>query len=287
MAIKPKPIVQLVGAVLNAGVRIAPQTTAQAAFYLFGLPRPRKVKEKERAFLEKAQWEYLPIGTQRIAVYHWGDPAAPAALLAHGWESRAGRWRKIGPGLLEAGYRVVALDAPAHGRSSGWHFNMIRYADVLRVLLEREGPVELMIGHSVGGASSIWAMNTVAPEYRPRRAVIMASFASLSHVMENGRQLVGAEPALLAALDDFIERLSGRRIAQYDLTEAVRHLGNVEALLLHDRHDPVTSFSESERLRAAWPGARLVATEGFGHGLTAPQAVEIVLDFARQRRLLP
>lgn len=273
------------GAVLNAGVRVAPQTTAQAAFYLFGLPRPRRVKPKERAFLEEAQLEYLPVGTMRIATYRWGHADAPVALLAHGWESHAGRWRKIGPGLLDAGYRVVALDAPAHGRSSGWHFNMIRYADVLRVLLEREGPVDLMIGHSVGGASSIWAMGTVAPHLRPRRAVIMASFASLGHVMDNSRQWIGAEPALLAALDDFIERLSGRRIAQYDLTNIVSNLADVEALLIHDRHDPVTHFNQSEKLCAAWPGARLVATEGFGHGLTAPRAVEIVLDFARQGSL--
>lgn len=279
---RAKPVVQVLGAVLNAGVRIAPQTTAQAAFYLFGLPRPRKVKPQEQAFLETAQQEYLPIGEQRIAVYRWGEAGRPVALLAHGWESHAGRWRKIGPGLLAAGYRVVALDAPAHGRSSGWHFNMIRYAEVLRVLLEREGPVQLMIGHSVGGASSIWAMGTVAPALRPRRAVIMASFASLAHVMENGRRLIGAEPALIAAMDDFIVRLSGRRIAEYDLTTVVRDLGEVEALLLHDRHDRVTHFSESERLCAAWPGARLMATEGLGHGLTAPQAVNIVLDFARQ-----
>lgn len=279
---RAKPVVQVLGAVLNAGVRIAPQTTAQAAFYLFGLPRPRKVKPQEQAFLETAQQEYLPIGEQRIAVYRWGEAGRPVALLAHGWESHAGRWRKIGPGLLAAGYRVVALDAPAHGRSSGWHFNMIRYAEVLRVLLEREGPVQLMIGHSVGGASSIWAMGTVAPALRPRRAVIMASFASLAHVMENGRRLIGAEPALIAAMDDFIVRLSGRRIAEYDLTAVVRDLGEVEALLLHDQHDRVTHFSESERLCAAWPGARLMATEGLGHGLTAPQAVNIVLDFARQ-----
>ncbi len=279
---KTKPIAQLMGAVLNAGVRVAPQTTAQAAFYLFGFPRPRKVKPKERTFLEEAHLEYLPVGTMRIATYHWGRVGAPVALLVHGWESHAGRWRKIGPGLLAAGYRVVALDAPAHGRSSGWHFNMIRYADVLRVLLEREGPVTLMIGHSVGGASSIWAMGTVGPHLRPRRAVIMASFASLSHVMDNSRQWIGAEPALLDALDDFIERLSGRRIAQYDLTKIVPNLTDVEALLIHDRHDPVTHFHQSEKLCAAWPRARLVATEGLGHGLTAPEAVEIILNFARQ-----
>jgi pimeloyl-ACP methyl ester carboxylesterase len=57
----------------------------------------------------------------------------------------------------------------------------------------------------------------------------------------------------------------------------------VEALLLHDRYDAVTHFGESEKLAAAWPGARLVATEGLGHGLTAPLAVELVLDFARQK----
>jgi pimeloyl-ACP methyl ester carboxylesterase len=280
--LKPKPMIHLVGAALNAGVRVAPQTTAQAAFYLFGFPRSRKVKPQERLFLESARFAYKAIGNYRIATYCWGKEG-PLALLAHGWESHAGRWRKIAPALVEMGYRVLAVDAPAHGRSSGWHFNMIRYAEVLHTLMEREGPVYLSIGHSVGGASTIWAMHTVSPSLRPSRAVIMGSFASLSHVMENGRRLIGAEPAVMEAMDEFIERISGKRIAQYDLTAIVPHLAGVEALLLHDRYDAVTHFGESERLAAAWPGARLVATEGLGHGLTAPLAVELVLDFARQK----
>ena len=41
-------------------------------------------------------------------------------LLAHGWESNSFRWKDLIVKLDTAlDYNVIALDAPAHGRSSG------------------------------------------------------------------------------------------------------------------------------------------------------------------------
>lgn len=278
---KKNPFARLTGALLNTLARIAPQAAARLAFFLFGLPKRRKFKQKEADFLAKAEVRYEQIAGARIAVYLWGL-SGPTVLLAHGWESNAGRWRKIAEGLLRAGYRVMAVDAPAHGRSSGRHFTMVRYAEVLRTLLRQHGFVEVLIGHSVGGAACIWAMRTLEPGLRPQRAIILASFASLQYIMDNARRLIGGSKALMAALDDYIFRRFGRRIAQFDLTESVQDLTEVQALLIHDRNDRVTRFGEGKKLHAAWSGSKFMATEGYGHGLTAPEVVEAVLDFASQ-----
>ncbi|MBK9337365.1 MAG: alpha/beta fold hydrolase [Lewinellaceae bacterium] len=271
------------GSLLNGLARIAPGPTSRLAFFLFGLPKRRKYKQKELDFLARAEVRHESIGGNTIAIYCWGA-AGPVALLAHGWESNAGRWRKIATSLLRAGYRVVAVDAPAHGRSSGRHFTMIRYAEVLRTILRNHGPVEVLIGHSVGGASCIWAMGTVEPALRPKRAIILASFASLQYIMDGAQRLIGAGDVLMEAMDNHIERLTGKRIAQYSLTEVAGQLAEVQTLLVHDRHDRVTDYRESEKLHAAWPGSRLWTTEGFGHGLTAPAVVEEVLGFATARQ---
>lgn len=275
----PSPA-RIVGALLNQLAIVAPGLAGQLAFTLLGMPRRKQPKLAEQAFLATADLHYETINGRSCAVYHWGF-RGPVVLLAHGWESQAGRWRKIAPALVQAGYQVLAVDAPAHGRSGGRRFTMIRYAEVLRGLLQRFGPVDTVIGHSVGGAASIWAMGTSSPAFRPRKAVILASFSALQTIMDDAQRKTGASPRLMQVIDNFIEHMTGHRIAHYSLVRMAEKLGAVETLLLHDRQDRVTAFRESQLLHAAWPGARLLLTEGFGHGLTAPEVIETVLDFVQ------
>lgn len=269
---------RIVGFFLNLLARVAPDKAGRLAFYMFGFPRRKKIKPQEAGFLATADLHYELINGKKIAVYHWGF-RGPVVLLAHGWESHAGRWRKIAPPLVQAGYQVVAVDAPAHGRSSGRHFTMLRYAEVLRTLTQRYGPFDTVIGHSVGGAACIWTMGTLSPSLLPKRAVILASFSSMAYVMDNARRSTGASDTMMAAMDAHVERATGAPIAQYSLTRVVEKLQGVEALLVHDRHDRVTTFDQSEALHNAWRGSHLLATEGFGHGLTAPAVVDSVLEF--------
>lgn len=278
-ALLPHPA-RLVGALLNQLAIPAPGLAGRLAFNLLGMPRRKKPKLAEQAFLATADLHYETINGQSCAVYHWGF-RGPVVLLAHGWESQTGRWRKIAPALVQAGYQVLAVDAPAHGRSAGRRFTMIRYADVLRTLMQRFGPIDTIIGHSVGGAASIWAMGTGSPAFRPRKAVILASFSALHTIMDDARRKTGASPRLMQAIDDRIELLTGHRTPHYSLVRMAEKLEAVETLLLHDRQDRVTAYQESQLLHDAWPGARLLLTEGFGHGLTAPEVIETVLDFVK------
>lgn len=268
----------LLGQSMNTLVRIAPKLTGRIAFALFCTPRKKSVKPEEAAFLATADLHTEQIAGQDFAVYHWGFKG-PIVLLAHGWESHAGRWRKFAPPLVQAGYQVIAVDAPAHGRSSGKRFTMIHYAEVLRALLQRYGPIETIVGHSVGGAASIWAMGTAAPALRPKKAVILAAFAELNTIFTEAQEKVGISEPTMRSLYKQFERLFGHPVSHYSLRRAAKQLDQVKALLIHDRQDHVTGFFNSQQLAEAWPGAQLVATEGLGHGLTAPAAVEMVVDF--------
>jgi pimeloyl-ACP methyl ester carboxylesterase len=52
-------------------------------------------------------------------------------------------------------------------------------------------------------------------------------------------------------------------------------------LLVHDRQDAETGWSDSEAIARAWPGARLVTTTGLGHRriLRDPAVVAEVTGF--------
>jgi pimeloyl-ACP methyl ester carboxylesterase len=39
-----------------------------------------------------------------------------------------------------------------------------------------------------------------------------------------------------------------------------------EALLIHDRRDPISPWRQGLEIARAWPGARLLSTKGLGHG---------------------
>ena len=278
-------LARIMGFLLNNLAIIAPSQAGKLAYVLLGLPKRKKPKNQEAEFLATAEVRYEAIEGRKIAVYHWGTEG-PVVLLAHGWESQAGRWRKIAPPLVQAGYQVVAVDAPAHGRSSGRHFTMIKYATALQAVIQHYGLVDTVIAHSVGGAASIWAMGALPSERRPKRAAILASFSVLQTIMDDAQRLTGASDRMMAAMDNYIEQTVGHRIPHYSLTRIAKNLEAVETLLIHDRNDKVTAYGESERLHAAWPGSRLLLTEGMGHGLTAPFVLDAVMEFVGEAAVI-
>src|SRR5687768_7082663 len=93
--------------------RVAPELAAGWAEALFCRPPRHEPRARDRQFLSTGKRYTLVKGQQEIAAWEWGS--GPLVLLVHGWGSRAGRFSTLGPALVDAGFRVVAHDAPAHG----------------------------------------------------------------------------------------------------------------------------------------------------------------------------
>jgi hypothetical protein len=87
----------------------------------FFKPRKSEPTTRDIDFLSKGQNLALKCG---LAATAWGD--GPPVLLAHGWESRRSHWSAIVPILAESGYRVIAMDAPAHGDSPGDQVSVVQ-----------------------------------------------------------------------------------------------------------------------------------------------------------------
>ena len=89
----------------------------------------------------------------------WGEAGTPSVLLIHGWGSRATHLGALVKTLVVAGYRCVAFDLTAHGRSPG-HLNTLPQTvratrAVASTLIER-APLAV-IGHSFGGTAACLA----------------------------------------------------------------------------------------------------------------------------------
>jgi len=87
----------------------------------------------------------------------WTGGGRGTAVLLHGMMSLAGTWWRIGPALAERGWDVTAVDLAAHG---GNRLDGPLTVDTLvdSVTGQVTGPVDLLVGHSMGAATAISAV---------------------------------------------------------------------------------------------------------------------------------
>ncbi|MFL6129457.1 MAG: alpha/beta fold hydrolase [Mycobacteriales bacterium] len=86
-------------------------------------------------------------------------PRRGTAALLHGMMSLGATWWQIGPELAARGWDVRALDLAAHGSSPPLNGPLTVTALVEKVLADLDGPVDLLIGHSLGGRTAISAVD--------------------------------------------------------------------------------------------------------------------------------
>jgi pimeloyl-ACP methyl ester carboxylesterase len=90
----------------------------------------------------------------RLAVYEWGDPAAPPLALVHGGFDFARTFDVFAPMLADAGYRVVSWDHRGHGDSQ--HAELYSWLaderDLLAVVDSVSRKPFPVVGHSKGGS---------------------------------------------------------------------------------------------------------------------------------------
>jgi pimeloyl-ACP methyl ester carboxylesterase len=107
-------------------------------------------------------------GAVDVVVHEYGDPARPAAVVAHGVGSTADFVaRAFGPALIAAGYRLVAPDLRGHGASTPLpdpaDHSLVAHVDDLTALVDRVAAA-LVGGVSLGAhvAALVAGTRTVA-----------------------------------------------------------------------------------------------------------------------------
>ena len=101
-----------------------------------------------------------------------GGPARPTVVLLHGLASQRRFWNLVAPGVVAAGFRVVALDQRGHGdsaRPDGPYDVATCAADVLAVLTDLGVTAQtgaVVVGHSWGAAVALAVAATEADRVR-------------------------------------------------------------------------------------------------------------------------
>jgi pimeloyl-ACP methyl ester carboxylesterase len=247
--------------VIRALETVSPDAAAAVAEALFVRTNRPVPRPDERAWLAASRRLTISTNGHRIQVYQWGPEDAPLVLCAHGWWSHAGRFVALADPLLGAGLRVAAFDAPGHGRSSGWRASMPEFARTIQAVGDHLGSIDTIVGHSLGGAASLYALSRGLVA---RRAVALAAPSNLAVWADRFRDALALSPRVDARMR---ERLSNRlNFAWSDLEMSrVAPEVSVPGLVIHDVDDVDVPIADGRRLAASWPGARLVETRGLGH----------------------
>ena len=218
--------------------------------------------------LADAQARTLATPGGPVAVYEWGEPVAPAVVLVHGWEHRATFWHAwVGP-LRAAGYRVVALDAPAHGASPGRDLNLVQYGTAIQAVVDAvaaTGPVRALVAHSFGGAAVAGVPVRLPGGAALPRLLLLSVPVNLRAVAQRFAGLLRLPASQVTRMEQHVEQLTGRSWDSFAPAVAGPGIGAERVLLLHDETDAIVPFAEGRQIAAAWPAAALHATRNLGH----------------------
>ena len=253
------------------------ESQAQTAFQQFITPRRTPPRERDREWLQRGTSWHLQNG---LAVTAWGE--GPTILLLHGWEGRGTSFTAFIPPLLAAGFRVVALDGPAHGASPGTTTDPLDFGLAVLAAGRELGPLAGIVAHSMGVASTAIA---IARGLQVERVVLIAGPSSAADILTRFAQ----ETHLPAPVAERFYALMAERThttaEALDVAQISRQF-TVPALLFHDPADAEVPFHDAEATAAAWPGARLHVIEGRGHRriLLAPEVVQGTVEFLTEQR---
>lgn len=266
---------------MRASAAVAPHLAGLWAEQLFLTP-PRNPSLEHRFFdFLGARHRVLPHHDRAIATWSWGHPDSPAVILAHGWGGASAQMRPLVFPLLEAGYRVIAFDQPAHGSSGGRLTALPDFADVLAEVASRHGGVVGAVGHSLGAAAVALAL---ARGLALERVVLFSPPADVVAYSRRFARWNWIPEGIRAAMQAATEERYGVRWTELAIERLAARL-KAPALIIHDRDDRVVPYSQGLRIARHWTNARLLSTSGLGHFdlLEDPSASQTAADFIAGR----
>jgi len=266
-------------ALFGVAEHVAPPLAGRAAFELFcrtpNVNRPtageRRAVAQAAGFMAEARHHRLKTGKGCVAVHEFrpepGREPRGTVLVVHGWRSRTEYMRALIAGFHDAGYRVVSLDLPGHGQSSGRRLNLAIAVEAVRAVGEWFGPFAAAVGHSFGGAvlanAAAGSVKDVAP-LAADRLVLIAAPGSLPALFADFSRQVNAGARSQAAMARIVERITGRPLDQFtgarQLAEA-----RLPTLVIHARDDREVAASQAELYASAGDHVRLHWADGLGH----------------------
>ncbi|MEM8963093.1 MAG: alpha/beta fold hydrolase [Acidobacteriota bacterium] len=248
-------------------------------------PRPKRPAWEDERLATARPWRLTLANGRSVAAWRWlGD--GPTVVLVHGWGGRGSQLSAMAAPLVEAGFSVVAFDAPGHGDSDGRRSSLVAMSSALHAVAAASAPLAGVVAHSAGATAT--AMVLANGLDIPRIVFVGPGVEPVTFTHAFADHLGLSEPAR-RSMQERIERHVGIRLDEIDPLALAPDF-DIPLLTFHDHEDRETPFDGAQRLTAAWPDAELRPTRGLGHrrilrdNTVVAQTVRFFARASRSRR---
>jgi pimeloyl-ACP methyl ester carboxylesterase len=218
---------------------------------------------------------------ETVRCYEWKSQAKKARgrmLMCHGWEGYAFNFLALVDAATKAGWDVLSFDHLAHGNSSGTRSGLPIALNTLLAVSNHIGPIDVLVGHSLGGAAASWA--AAHKKIPVKRVVLIAPFYDTFQLTRTWVKAHLLSDDIRAGLQSELEK--GTRMTFDDfMPEALAQHFSLPVMILHDPKDPVTAFKHSRKLASLNSHISLEAVTDNGHvrSLADAGCIEKILHF--------
>jgi len=278
-----KAFIALLKLLFGATSSIAPKAVAPLAFRLFCTTfKPNEKSKKHQAMLSDSKTLFTRANSHKIdysggtitAYEFFPDQIVTATqdqsasvLIVHGWQSQARHMHRFVPPLLDKGCKVVVIDLPGHGQSSGRLFHLPLAVSAVHAVKESLGQFDMILSHSLGCAVVATSLDgTVAPYpgFNVDKIVMISPPNSMRKIFDDFASMIGLSKKARLEMDNTVKKLSGSHTDDF-LVGSQLQSSSADLLLMHAPDDKEVAFTESEGIAAANPSAQLKPMHGLGH----------------------
>ena len=256
--------------------KIATPIATRFALKLFFTPLKFPTPKREHDMRRGATRHLLETDKSAFTLFEWGT-SGRKVLLVHGWSGRATQFFKMVEALVENGYHVFAIEAPAHGDSPQRKTHMLEFVDCIEVTQQKFGNFDLAIGHSLGGMA---IFNAFKRNLNASKVVVIGTPSNIRNVVHDFCEKVRASKKVAEGIIANIEERYSLKVKDAS-TDALAASFQPKGLIIHDKHDQDIGLDNAKELAEKWKQAKLIVTEGLGHRkvLMDQKVIDEILHF--------
>lgn len=239
---------------------LLPGTMSRYAYNLWLTPPRPNPPDREVPYMNSAKSSTITIEGQNIKVWTWG--MGPTVLFVHGWGGRGTQVSCFVDDLVKAGFQVVGVDLPAHGKSDGKQTNALFMAKALKEVVKQIDNLHSVITHSFGAV--IFGLDY--DEKRPLQNIVMicppatmnTAFNQFSSMLQLPKIIIDYIVKTMKQNfgNDILDRVSLAKMSKEILQPT---------LVIHDTEDDVVPFNDGKEIASIIRHGVFYETSGLGH----------------------
>lgn len=236
---------------------LAPAHARKTARKLLLTPARMTGKNAEPQGLIKSQVD-SPEG--KLTTYRLGQ--GPVWILTHGWSGSSSQFFPLMEHIAAQGFTALAYDHPAHGESEGVFGHIPAFVRGLETILDSEGEVAGLIGHSMGNVTALECHHAKL-QHCP---ILM--IAPVLDYLENLFGTVARSGYSMRLFEEVVNQVQDEYHYPIQSIQPFAKLKQRQGMtfIVHDENDKFARYAESQKAAHEIENVMLITTQNQGHG---------------------